>query len=526
MYTLNENLKNYFENKKIITQVKATKNMPKIKNELLHTLVDFKSFSKTKFTEKMLSYQLALLGIEKESLGTFKNNYSDASAMHLRKENAIVLGNETYNNFFRFVEIIDSVAHESFHACQEKLKGHDKYDIHDGGRTLNSHSRRISKILGLHGFDEVFYFTNLMERQAFLYAFDFTEQFLTEAQSLAKNENKYLSFTLIKTALSHYIKRNVNPIRRKIDKADDKFIENIPNIYNKASMQLDRFLNLIKADRDGERHSLKDFISEIKLLKDVRMIHKDNNYLRPYIAISEILSYVPIREKVEDYLNVILSSEGATEILMYTLLLEKVPLSKSDFTKVFVCSDYFKENGSNYMEDYSLAQLDEETICKNFLISQGPRVMKEKFFELFDNDRNLLSKLNVEKINAMIAEYPETAIFLKGQQFEGTSQILHYTLDELIDKGIIKEEDFAVTKVEIADNLVNIIRHFDYPTPDNLEYLVALNRFIENPFEKQFEVEEEFNELSSVHDYHLSEKLAEHIASQRENEQQCVSLEN
>ncbi len=525
MDTLSKTLKNFFDGEHIIGEIEATKDILKTKDELLHYLVDLKSFSKNKFSEKMFAYQLALLGVEKASIGTFKNFLSNSSAMQSSEENTIFLGNRYYDNLFKFVTLISNISHETFHICQDNIKDYRKYNIDTEERSITSNSTKIAKILGMEDLWLVFYYANIMERQAFLHEINFTENFLTEAQDLAKSENKHLSYTLIKAALSQYKKFQVKPIMRKIAKADKKFIENIPNLYSKADKNLERYISLIEKNRDGDRYSLKDVISEIKLLKDVSIQNKNYRYLRPYIAITGLLSFVPIRERVVDYLNVILSSRGVTDVLVDILLDNKVPLSQSDFAKIFVCSDYYKENGCNFLDSNCLVKLDEETICKNFLISQGPKVMKEKFFELFKDHEDLLSILDVDKINKMIDEYPKETIFLKGKSFEGTSQILYYTLDTLIDGGIIEEDDFALAKIEIADNLVNIIRHFDYPTPDNNEYLLALYNFIENPFEKQFEVEDEFSELSSMHDYHLSEKLADYIASQRQEDQECICLE-
>ena len=181
------------------------------------------------------------------------------------------------------------------------------------------------------------------------------------------------------------------------------------------------------------------------------------------------------------------------------------------------CSDYYRDKPVNFLEDYSLYSFDEDTIANNMLVSQGCKVTKEKLFDLFKDKQKFNSSFNTSRFDVLIGVYPETKMFLHGQHFEGASQVLDFTLNKLIDDGVIDKEDYDFTKVDIANNLVDIILHFNYPNPNNIDYQLALNKFIENPYESQFEVEEEFSELSSLHNFKLSERLANYMHQIRQD---------
>lgn len=504
------------KNKQILEDVSSVKNTSLLREELLDDIVNFKSLKKSSFTKKLMSYNLSVLGVkESQQLGRFNSSLSSSSASYDGKSKSVVLDKNVYDNFFRIIELIDSVSHESYHSYQDYNLENEKYNFDINSRSMISHSRRLPKILGLNNLEDTLYYTNLMERQAFKYATKFTEEFLKDALDKANNEDKQVSALFLNKALSYYTKHIKIPMNKTFLKADKKFIENIPKLYEKADKTIGECFDVLYG-AVGIRDNVKNFVSTIKLNRAIHLKDKNNSVIRPFIAITEVLGAVPIRERVEEYLDYALSTEGASETLIYMLLQEKVPLTRGDVLKIFLCSDYYKDKPVNFLEDYSLYSFDEDTIAKNMLITQGSKVTKEKLGNLFKDKDKFNSKFNTGRLDILVNLYPESRMFLHGKQFEGASQVLDFALNKLIEDEVIDQDDYDFTKVDIANNLVDIILHFDYPNPNNIDYQLALNKFIENPYECQFEVEEEFSELSSLHDYKLSEKLASYMQQVRQ----------
>lgn len=493
----------------------------KLDSSILDFINRYNSLNPNEYIKGILAVCLGDMGLKSGvSFLPFKPHPEDTrNGFFHGASNSIRLRDEFLTDSSNICLAVHTISHEARHKFQQEVDVVAKYFTPRQKYMKVGDNPIFTRLCGFDAYEDPYAFYSI-EQDAFMYSSKFTKIFFDE---LSKQ------FPTMSSPVAERIRAQIQSVSKKdegiltsIHKKEMNFSivdgrYGVKNFYNKAMPVFDSALSLAREYNYGRLLDKKDnaFASRLSAERDFGGI---DIYSRAISTMGMVLGRLPQREKVEDYLNFATSCKDPKRMPeIFTALTENaVPFTPEDYTRLLLCTDYFKgRDASTFLPTSNFARVDESIWVRSMLISQGPDFTARFVSGLKNTPQASLIDFSV--VDKMVAEYPKIPL-LKVDDYPiyGCSELLDFALRRAIHDKRIGQGEYFTKRAELSDNLANIISHFKYCDGRNIEYLNAIFDFANNPFVKQFpDDKKDFQETNGVFSQSVSENLANYFEDLR-----------
>lgn len=409
-------------------------------------------------------------------------------------------------------KIYDVLAHETMHKNDQDLTKSVKYFgskiTPDNEASLFAFNSKIGTLIGWGERNDI-YFLNKGEQRAFNYGKNFATGILQQALNTAQSQGRTKTVERIERDIRS-IDLESRLIDARIDTAEELYKADRQGFYDAARTSFDNYAKIAESTRKGEVYKEDKYTRRL----DSYFKNRVDNSVDSIRAMVQIAAIFPERSRVETLVDSIIKDKtGSFGAHVHYLSSYGVPLTKTDVTRLMVCSDNFNPNGNSKMSSYFLSKMDETFLANSLLQSYG--LFGAKQFVQFIKDDKSTGIVNFNQIESILAQNDGMPLLtINGIQLHGAAHVLDFAARSLCANDSTR--DFYEIKADISKNLVNIMNHFGTLDHNNPKCVNALREFIINPDRTQFEEKaEKFSEVGYVLAPHIAQDIAEKIAENR-----------
>lgn len=478
--------------------VKPATNTEDLKKSLLERFVDGNFGNPLNYIKEVVALNLGLLHAES---GVYVSTFTpqpndDRTGFFTPKRNSITLENGFEKDPTKMINAISTAAHESKHKRQQELNAKAKYfgryeDFMKVGEDPN-----FSTICGFAKKDACYYLYRI-ENEAFARGKEFSFDFLDRAEAMAAMAGKTDRVEFIRQQREQ-IQETEDRLAFAVESTRESFLKGgVENFVKKASTAFERSFSLAKGLISG-RLTAQDK-AHATLMSNLPDPYSPNPVLNALYSCGTILSRMPKRQYIEQMVDFAISTNvdqlfGRT---CFILTDNAVRLTESDITRMFLSSDYFRGDKSNFkLLPQTVARIDEATWVKNMLLTQGLDVTRSYISNL-KQETGLEYPINFTEVDKIVNSFQPKPLLVQpnGYKFYGCAEILSYALDRSVYLGKVKSDEILIAKANASKVLANIMQKFNYDQT-NPEFLSALSAFAQDPFRMRYEDQDVVTEYS------------------------------
>lgn len=419
--------------------------------------------------------------------------------------------------------LTNTIAHELTHCKQADYDTRAKYFGPLSRNIKVGHSTMLQRVTDPTGrpYGNM-YFMSKMEQEAFSYGGKFAKDFLDLVKQIAEKEGNPAQVSFLEKQLQSVIEED-NAFWEESAKAEVAFIKEggVKTFCDTMQKTFDEFYSLAQAALGNKPITIEDKRNYARLSALPELNAFKTPQEKTFTFLSNVLGRYPKRECVEQYLDLALSSNilGVMPIALGRLVEQGVPLTRGDFTRTVLCTDYFKGNNSSlFIAPQTFSRIDESVWVKDMVAAHGLE-HTVNVCKMLQNTAGLPCPVDFAKVGNLLSSYSQDPIMFVGKDpVYGTAQLLDLAVRELIAKGEATKDQYLKVKSKIAGNLANIVNSFEDISGNNHEYVKALAKFVRNPYEQQFEVEEEISEVGACLNIRVAKAVADEIVARRREE--------
>lgn len=444
--------------------------------------------------------------------------------------NSVLLDKDMCANPQQLASMVEVVAHELHHKSQRDGNFYNKMFSSRAGRYISAPINNISKVLGYGNnpkLENVYYHMSRPEHEAFVNGYAFAERYFGQLSNIAHTQNSPMAevvdkqFEVLKTEKDIRLGVTANLIK-------DLSREKLPNIYNRSNNAFNKYFDIVKSLNSGKVLTLEQKQAFDEVVTYGLYPSSFSPIAHNEKALVMALALCPIRENVEKLVDLVRDSSSKDTYQIINLISDyNIPITQSDFSKIMLKNDCYKVAFGQRPEfpfsEQFLARVDDKVVIENMLATQGkPATMSYlNFLHKLDAEDKINGvgqmQFNLQLFDEYAREYSNNPIaIINGQPVFGCSQLLDNVFNSYIKENPpASSEERDNIYNQMSDNIVNIMGHFPNFSPSNSQVLGAVNKFISNPLEKQFEDKKELiNQTSPVLTPVLANNLTEYVNSQ------------
>lgn len=454
---------------------------------------------------------------------TFTPQEGDArNGFFIQNTNTFVISTKLIGDPQNIGLLTNTIAHELTHCKQADYDTRAKYFGPFQRNIKVGHSTILQKVVNPGGnpYGDM-YFMSKMEQDAFAYAGKFAKDFLGLAKQIAEKEGTPAQVAFLEQQIQGVTEED-NAFWRQSAKADRAFIQGkgVKPFCENMQKTFDEFYDLAYAnlgfrpitEQDQKTYARLTAVPELDMFKAPSE--------KIFITLSTVLGRYPKRECVEQYLDLAFKSNivGVMPMAINRLMEQGVPITHTDFTKAVLSTDFYKADSKIFIAPQTFSRVDESVWVKDMVAAHGVSHTLNVCKNL-QKATGLPCPIDFNKVGNLLSSYSQDPIMFVGKDpVYGTAQLLDLAVRELIAKGQATTDQYLKVKSEIAGNLANIVNSFEDISGNNHEYVTALAKFVRNPYEQQFEVEEEISEVGACLNIRVAKAVADEIAVRRREE--------
>ncbi len=501
--------------------VRATDDVKKTKQQIGHMFFNGKlQENGVSFDRLVVSYAMAKYGIKDfvnvssfeahNGLGGFYNH--EQNLLSINKVNA-----ENKQNMHRTIE---TIFHEICHKKQLEQKEQAKIFGPKQKEFIITYDNHFATLLGADF--RQYYFLNPSEIEAGLSG---TTEAIKLLEEIKNNYGKTSrDFSSHVTSQLHDLYETKHMFEKTTHAYEKSFLSNLDGFYNNAQNLFKAYFSSFNNLADGRfGKEDEDNLQKIKAaFSDVSNSSKTVNLVW---ALSSICSYLPKRENVASVLDVAYAlGPQVSAIVFNNFVSNRIPLAKSDFTKLFLQTSFHPDNLKMLGKNINFFdEIDEAFLAKNMVMSGG-------FFRAISAIDYLKqtphsSKIDFDIVMKEVLKYPKEPIAQIGEHnIFGCYDIVNIAMNKFVFENPEYEKypnKLMFLRYNCISNLGVIVDNCGGVIANNPKFFAEVNKFLNNPLQDiEYENPETISEKSAMFPSNVADKVENLIEQKRNNPQE------